>query len=371
MRKHILRLVKFMIDLSLTLSKCLLADDCAIYISKAVDPTHKAQVGRIHSDNKTISINGQMRIQLAHPITDLSPYEIWLVFAETKRVLRFFRSESNSNTILLTERCDQKCLMCSQPPRNLDYAHFELYKQAIALIPDECVIGISGGEPTLFKRELFEFFDQVISNNKKIKFHVLTNGQHFVSSDIKFLIKFNKSVIWAVPIYSNEEKNHDQIVGKIGAYVKLLEGLSILAKSSSQVELRTVILRENIFNLSLLANFIGTNLPWVRSWSIMQLEKKGYARLDWQNKFYDTSSDFSMVERALEICRIKKIHTDLFNFPRCTTPVIHRNLCRKSISDWKQKYLENCDNCNEKNLCCGFFEWYDEADGFKNILVLS
>ena len=48
--------------------------------------------------------------------------------------------------------------MCSQPPKNKDYLHFDLYRQALKFINFETEIGISGGEPSLFKNELFEFY---------------------------------------------------------------------------------------------------------------------------------------------------------------------------------------------------------------------
>ena len=53
--------------------------------------------------------------------------EILLVFPEQKLIQRFYRPTSNANTILLTEQCDQRCMMCSQPPKNKDYLHWSLY----------------------------------------------------------------------------------------------------------------------------------------------------------------------------------------------------------------------------------------------------
>ena len=47
--------------------------------------------------------------------------------------------------------CDQRCIMCSQPPKNKSYDDFNLYKEAIFLMLDNGHLGITGGEPTLLK----------------------------------------------------------------------------------------------------------------------------------------------------------------------------------------------------------------------------
>ena len=51
---------------------------------------------------------------------DVDDGEIWLVFPANKSINRFYRPSANSNTMMLTERCDQYCIMCSQPPKNKD-----------------------------------------------------------------------------------------------------------------------------------------------------------------------------------------------------------------------------------------------------------
>jgi His-Xaa-Ser system radical SAM maturase HxsC len=315
--------------------------------------------------------NGEILAKLENKISDMDEYEIWIVYPDAHKISRFFRPSSNSNTILLTERCDQRCIMCSQPPRNLDYAHFELYKEAIRQIDHKCIIGISGGEPTLFKKELIRFIDECSIANDNVTFHVLTNAQHFETSDIQSITSLRNNIIWAVPIYSNEVDCHDRIVGKQGAFRQLMRGLAILARASANVEIRTVILRENVYHITRLANFIGKNLPWINTWSLMQLEKKGFAVIDWDNKFFDTSEDFHMVEKSIEISCIRKFNLELFNFPRCTVPPQFRKYTRKSISDWKRKYLTACNVCSEKELCGGVFEWYDDDIGYNNILAIQ
>lgn len=356
-----------MINLTPKLNSCLLSRPKAFYVTSSPQDFSDERENLLQLHGKEIFHKGTCVGELEIEIPDFDSYEVWIIFPNSKQVSRFFRPSANSNTILLTERCDQYCTMCSQPPKAKDYLHFDLYKSAFALVKGPAVIGVSGGEPLLYKRELFEFLNESITQYSNIKFHILTNGQHFNEVDIKTIENFRNNVIWAIPIYSHRRQEHDKIVGKIGAFKKLLSSLAILAKASARVELRTVVLRENIFNLSNLALFISTIFPWVESWSIMQLEKIGFAKIDWELKFFDTSSDFKFVAAALDVCAACDVTAHLFNFPRCTVPVKYRQKAVPSISDWKVKYLDACDHCVEKKNCAGVFEWYDALDGYKNI----
>ena len=308
---------------------------------------------------------GQFRFRVADEKT--FDGDVLLVFPEERRATRVIRAQANSNTILLTEECDQVCVMCSQPPRNRRYAFFDLYADACKLAPPESVIGISGGEPTLLKSPLIEMMRGVIQERPDLRFHVLTNAQHFEPDDQADLSALADHVLWGVPLYSGSPEIHDAIVGKPGAYEKLIENLLILRKATAQVELRTVLLSQNLDSLPGLAEFISTHLRWVSYWAIMQIEHFGYARLNWDNIFVDTSVRSGQLSACLDICRARATEVALYNFPLCTVPAQYRSLAHASISDWKQRYLDVCAECSARDACGGFFEWYPEKKGYRGI----
>ena len=68
-------------------------------------------------------------------------------------VRALYRKGSPHNFILVTDQCDSFCLMCSQPPRQVD--DFDRIREHLRLIdligPETRETGITGGEPTLFK----------------------------------------------------------------------------------------------------------------------------------------------------------------------------------------------------------------------------
>ncbi len=291
--------------------------------------------------------------------------DICIVFPETKTLFRQIRANSHSNTILLTEQCDQACIMCSQPPKNKIYDYYRLYREALLLAPNESVIGITGGEPTLEKEHLFPFLLDVLNERPDLKFHILSNAQHFLNEDIEMLDKMNSSILWGIPVYSHDPQIHDEVVGKQGAYKQLLSGLNVLFKSGASVEIRTVVLEQNFNDLPLIAEFISKHASLCAMWAIMQLEDIGYAKMNWDHLFIDTSKRFSPIANAISITNINTINTKLYNFPICTIPREYQDYACKSISDWKNQYLDFCGDCRKRSECCGVFDWYDEKKGFE------
>lgn len=291
--------------------------------------------------------------------------DVLLLLPGSHSAHRLIRARSPHNTFLVTERCDQLCVMCSQPPKAHHSDLFPYFRQAANLAPRNVFLGLSGGEPMLFKHQVFDLLRSSLEERPDLHFHVLTNGQHFEENDVDELRGFpHDRVLWGVPLYSHREDEHDQIVGKDGAHARLMKSLAVLARSGSSVELRTVALRSNASSLPFLARTVATHLPFVSVWAIMQMESIGYGRKNWDAEFLDTSADFSLVAAAVDVARARGMHVALYNFPLCTVPKAYRSLAPQTISDWKRKYLAGCDGCVAKDLCTGFFEWYPEAKGF-------
>ena len=296
--------------------------------------------------------------------------DVLLCVPDRGAIQRLFRRASSSNTLLLTERCDQRCVMCSQPPKNTaDTWRFPLYEQALMLADPNTVVGISGGEPTLYKDALFGMIRRLSAPRPDLSYHILTNGQHFVVTDRPVLNRLHgcASIVWGIPLYSHQEETHDEIVGKKGAFRRLLDNLFLLASTNAQIELRTVITALNLFDLPSLANFIAKNIPFITDWALMGMEPVGYARANWKQLFFDHSVFPRPIVNALEISALRDLSCRLYNVPRCTVPEDYRSYCVDSISDWKKKYLPVCDGCSERELCGGFFEWYNASAAWSQI----
>lgn len=294
--------------------------------------------------------------------------DVLLVNPQRGTADRIVRSSSPHNTFLVTERCDQLCVMCSQPPKKQHVDLFEHFETAAMLAPEGATIGISGGEPTLFKPQLLGFLARVMRAREDLRFHVLTNGQHFEDADRDAMHSLERSrVVWGVPLYSADPSMHDEIVGKAGAHGKLLSNLAFLCRVGAQVELRTVLMGPNADGLPILARFLAAAVPFIQTWAIMQLENIGYARQNWSRLFYDSSSRFGPIAQGVDLARSRGIDVQLYNFPLCTVPREYRHLAPSTISDWKRSYMEACQDCRLRTDCGGFFEWHPREHGYADL----
>lgn len=278
---------------------------------------------------------------------------------------RLIRASSQHNTFLVTEQCDQLCVMCSQPPKKQHTDLFSQFAEAAILSPKGVVIGISGGEPLLHKSRLFDMLRAVSRARPDVTFHILTNGQHIEPSDVEVLLEIGTGrILWGVPLYSADPATHDEIVGKIGAFRQLEKGLGVLMTAGASVELRTVVMRQNVAGLTDLAGFVFTRLSFVHVWALMQMERIGYGRMNWQKSFFDSSADFAPIASAIDLSVARGIDVSLYNFPLCSVPTAYRSYAPSTISDWKRKYLDFCSQCDRRAACGGFFEWYSHNEGF-------
>ena len=287
--------------------------------------------------------------------------DVLLCVPERGIVQRLLRRDSRHNTLLFTEQCDQLCIMCSQPPRQTDDSwRFPLYREAIRLSDTGAQIGISGGEPTIYKRELLELLSTAAEGRADVSFHVLSNAQHFDRMDLPLLSRIHSrlSVTWGIPLYSCRASVHDTVVQKRGAFDQALDGLYILAGAGATIELRTVLQASTAYELPRMAKFVRLHLPFISIWSIMGLEPVGYARANWDAISFDHSQFPDPLVHAVRVAHVLGLTVQLYNLPLCTVPAELRPYCADSISDWKRKFLRSCAPCTEQDQCCGFFEWY-------------
>ena len=270
-----------------------------------------------------------------------------------------YRRNSLHNTILLTEQCNHYCLMCSQPPKNIDDSWllreaFEL----ISLMPKETVrIGFSGGEPTLYGERLIE----LLGHTKRMLPHttvdILSNGRAFHDMDFarKYAAIEHPDMLIGIPIYSDDPVRHDYVVQSKGAFDETIQGILNLKKLRQKVEIRIVIHKQTIERLSKTCEFIARNLLFVDHVSLMGLEITGFTRANLDILWIDPYEYRDELSDAVAILNAYGMNASIYNHPLCTVnPDVWGNY-RKSISDWKNEYLDECVGCSKMGDCGGFF----------------
>lgn len=270
-----------------------------------------------------------------------------------------YRRNSKHNSLLMTEQCNHYCLMCSQPPKRINDAWLvEEIKDAIPLIsPETEQIGITGGEPTLLARELLTVIGHLKSYLPHTAVHLLSNGRKF--SDERFTQEYTKiehpNLIVGIPLYSDISDIHDYIVQSDDAFDETIRGILNLKKFGNKVEVRVVIHQQNYDRLPQLAEFISRNLMMVDHVALMGLEITGFTRANMHILWIDPWQYQSELKAAVDVFANNRMNVSIYNHPLCILPKSVWPFARKSISDWKNEYLDECKSCSQKEACGGLF----------------
>lgn len=283
---------------------------------------------------------------------------VW-VDSHQKLVRSILSRRANSNTLLVTEQCDNRCSFCSQPPNDLPDA--QLYHRAtLALLNynTQEYVGISGGEPTLNRSAFLSMMRILQSSGSQTKLHVLTNGRSF--SDEVFMASLvehlkDRDVVWGIPVYGHKGELHDTLVGAKGAFLETVQGLVNLASANQPIELRVIPVQENLNHLGHIIEFIASALPFVSVISVMNLEPKGWARNNYERLVTGVKQQAPWLAHMIEVANMRGLAIRLFNYPLCLLPQNIRHFAYQSISDWKNYYPDKCDGCELRKNCGGFF----------------
>ncbi len=289
----------------------------------------------------------------------VQPGDVVRVRPGSSMVSVLYRRGSKANTLFATERCNSRCLMCSQPPRDEDdsWRVSELLRLVELVDRNEVQLGISGGEPTLLGEDLGRLIDACEEHLPQTSLHILTNGRAFADRDLteRLAGRNLKSVTWAVPLYADVEDIHDEVVAASGAFGETLLGLFELGRLGARVEIRVVLHRMTVERLPQLASFIYRRLPFVEHVALMGLEPMGYAKANRERLWIDPADYVVPLGDAVFHLTHRGLDVSIYNLPLCILPASLRPFARQSISDWKNDFAPECAGCELTSTCSGFF----------------
>jgi His-Xaa-Ser system radical SAM maturase HxsC len=270
-----------------------------------------------------------------------------------------YRRSSHYNTILTTERCNSFCLMCSQPPKDADDSYrVGLILRLLELIDQQAVeLVLSGGEPTLLGDRFLDIIEKARVSLPQTALHVLTNGRLFKNKEFarRLADVGHHDLMLGIPLYSDVPELHDYVVQAQGAFDETLDGFYNLAACGVRLELRVVLHKQTYERLPRLAEFISRNLPFVEHVALMGLEMFGFAPRNLDVLWIDPVDYATQLEEATLGLATRGMNVSIYNHQLCTIPVSLWPYARKSISDWKNVYLDVCNSCGVKAFCGGFF----------------
>jgi His-Xaa-Ser system radical SAM maturase HxsC len=270
-----------------------------------------------------------------------------------------WRRQSPHNSVLLTERCDNYCLMCSQPPKERDDSR--LLRRAAALVrmlpATAHELGFTGGEPTLYGSGLVALLRTTTQCLPDTEVHLLSNGRRF--ADPVFAAEYatvdNPRLMVGIPIFGAESSLHDYVVQARGAFDETIAGILALARLRQRIEVRVVLQKHTAPHIVEIADFIARNLPFVEKVALMGLEMTGLARANLADVWIDPYDYRAELAEATFLLKHAGVRINIYNHQLC---VLDRRVwphAVRSISDWKNEYLPACMSCSAREACGGLF----------------
>jgi len=250
--------------------------------------------------------------------------------------------------------------MCSQPPRQVnDFDRISEHFRLIDLIdPVTRELGITGGEPTLFKEDFLRLIRYCKDRLPNTALHVLTNGRLFYYRE--FARKLGEiehpDIMLGIPLYSDVDSEHDYVVQARGAFEETVLGIQNLGRYGVPVEIRVVIHKQTYRRLPMLAEFIARNFPFAAHVALMGLEMFGFVHRNFEALWVDPYDYQNELLQATQTLSLSGLNTSIYNHQLCLLDHQLWPFARKSISDWKNIYLDVCQRCDVRDECGGFFQ---------------
>ena len=310
-------------------------------------------------ENLPEAANCPRLISVPEKFNYLSTGDIIRFHPQSGRFRTLYRRDSKHNSFLVTDRCNHYCLMCSQPPKDIDDRWIlDELKVALPLVAkDTASVCFTGGEPLLDWREFIEVLALCREELPDTAIHVLSNGRAFVRDEIvaAWAALRHPNLTVGIPIYSAIDHVHDYVVQAHGAFDETVLGILKLKNSSQRIEVRVVLHAITAPRIVETCKWLARNLPFVNHVSLMGLENTGFAIANADELWIDPLDYRAELAEGVNILASARVNVSVYNLQRC---VLDRSIWRyavQSISDWKNGYIEECDHCIEKVRCSGFF----------------
>ena len=85
------------------------------------------------------------------------------------------------------------------------------------------------------------------------------------------------------------------------------------------------------------------------------MEPIGFAKDNLNSLWIDPLDYNNELKKAVLNLHNRDIYVSIYNAQLCILPNELRRFAVQSISDWKDIYIDECDNCIQKKQCGGFF----------------
>ncbi len=306
------------------------------------------------------------KITLPHIIGAISSSDLALIgqadivsVSGTGEVLVLWEKNSDQNSLMLTEACNCRCIMCPQPPQKHDQTLVNAANRTLDLLKAKPVtnICITGGEPTIISDNFLKILHRCHTEHPTAHINILTNAKKF--SDESYVREVAKlprgNDLFCVSLHSDIPEIHDQIVGVQGSYDETQAGIYNLAKQRLPVEIRHVVTRQNYSRLPEFAEHLYRYFPFCAHYALMSMEICGTANDNMSSVYIEPAEYKLQLRKSVLALHKRGLHVSVYNTPLCLCHEDIRAFARQSISSWKNTFVNECSICRVRDECCGFF----------------
>ncbi|WP_273733058.1 His-Xaa-Ser system radical SAM maturase HxsC [Mycolicibacterium septicum] len=298
-------------------------------------------------------------VRLPAGLAALGEGDVLSIYPQSGRVRVLYRRSSRHNFFLVTERCNNYCLMCSQPPKNVDDGWLiDEIAQTIPLVdPATPALTFTGGEPLTEWRRFIGLLDLARDQLPDTGIHVLTNGRAFSSPEVAkaWAAIGHPKLSAGIPIYAAVDHIHDYVVQAKGAFDQTVLGVLRLKDHGQRVEIRIVLHAVTAPHLPETCSWIARNLPFVDHVALMGMENTGFAIANDATLWIDPLDYQEQLKAGVEVLSTAGVNASIYNLPLCVLDPSIRPFAVQSISDWKNSFVEECGGCTARPDCAGFF----------------
>lgn len=297
--------------------------------------------------------------RLPATFAELGEGDVLGIHPQSRRVRVLYRRSSGHNFFLVTERCNNYCLMCSQPPKKVDDGWLidEIADTLPLVDPATTALTFTGGEPLTEWRRFIGLLELTRDLLPDTGIHVLSNGRAFASPVVAnaWAAVRHPKLSAGIPIYAAVDHIHDYVVQANGAFDETVLGVLRLKDRGQRVEIRVVLHAITAPRLRETCAWIARNLPFVDHVALMGMEHTGFAIANDDVLWIDPLDYQEQLKAGVDVLSTARVNVSVYNLPLCVLDPSIRPFAVQSISDWKNTYVEECEGCSVRHNCAGFF----------------
>lgn len=327
----------------------------------AIQNSHDSIFAIDDGTGRFLSMEGLPRRTIAVPaqFSYLNTGDVVGIHVPSGKFRTLYRHSSRHNSFLVTERCNNYCLMCSQPPKDIDdrWILNEIRQSLPLLDKNTPTLTFTGGEPLSDWVDFIGILADCRDQLPKTAIQVLTNGRAFSKSEIVDAWRGvdHPSLIAAIPVYSAVDHVHDYVVQAKGAFDETILGVLKLKDRGQRVEVRVVLHAHTAPLIAETCRWFARNFPFVDHVALMGLENTGFAIANEAQLWIDPIDYQSELAEAVDLLVAARVNVSVYNLQRCVLAPSVWPYAVQSISDWKNAFVDECEPCTEKTRCAGFF----------------